>query len=214
MIEKVYWIKEHLGPYFSRAVDMAFMHVQEKVPQEMRDGEVDEEGWVKWKLLDSTIGEDEIRAVESEYAVEFPPLFKAFLMSYHYVSLQFDNVEVDGEYIGDCQFIEMPSLSSEDKLQSLEFLINAWEPLLSAGYVPFAECEDSQGPVCFDTMRRQEDGDCPVVWFLHDYLHELSEEASRNRDHLAPYVRPIFGSFKEMMTVLCSQESVMENTEE
>ncbi|WP_237712573.1 hypothetical protein [Paenibacillus elgii] len=45
MIEEISWTKKQLEPYFSRAVDIAFMHVQEKVPQEMRDGEVDEEGW-------------------------------------------------------------------------------------------------------------------------------------------------------------------------
>ncbi|WP_019420123.1 SMI1/KNR4 family protein [Paenibacillus sp. OSY-SE] len=203
-------IKDYLDSFLTNVDPLAFMSVEENVPDDMRAGEVDEEGWVNWKLIPSTITDEEIRELEAEFSISFPPLLKALLQTYHYIDLHFNNVKEEDGYKGDCRFIEMPAMSSEDRLSNYRFLLQSWEPLLAAGYVPFTECEDSQGPVCFDTLRMDEDGDCPVIWILHDYLHELGEDGSRVRANVLPYVNDIFASFREMIMTLCS----LRNTEE
>ncbi|MBJ8194251.1 SMI1/KNR4 family protein, partial [Bacillus cereus] len=71
---------------FAQMDEAFFMDVEENVPIEMRDGNVDEEGWIKWKPLPSQITEQEVREMEEKYHFELPPLLRSFIMSYHYVS--------------------------------------------------------------------------------------------------------------------------------
>ncbi|WII36497.1 hypothetical protein [Paenibacillus thiaminolyticus] len=99
-------------------------------------------------------------------------MMRALFHTYHYVDLHFNNIEDETGHRGDCQFIELPPMSSQDRLTRYRDIIQAWEPLLAAGYLPFSEAEDSQGPVCFDMTRIDDSGDYPVVWFLHDHLHD------------------------------------------
>ncbi|WP_336742135.1 SMI1/KNR4 family protein [Paenibacillus sp. y28] len=207
MEQQITLMKEKLDCLRARFADLQLMDVEENVPEDMRVGSVNEDGWVEWRFIDSTITEEEIQALERRFEVELPPLFRAFLRTYHFTELGFQNVELDGEYLGDCRFISMPSMSSGNRLEDLEYQIQCWEPLLAAGYIPFAECEDQQGPVCFDTLGRNSSGDCPVVWFLHDDLHDLGEEKCKTRENLLPYVNQLFDSFENMVTVLCSEPS-------
>lgn len=60
------------------------MDVEENVPIEMRDGNVDEEGWIKWKPLPSQITEQEIREMEEKYHFESAAPAKEF---YHVLPL-------------------------------------------------------------------------------------------------------------------------------
>lgn len=180
-------------------------HVDEAVPMDMRNGEVDEEGWVDWKIVDSTITMQEIEVIEQQYQITYPELYKQFLMAYHYVELQFRNIKEGDGYKGDCAFIEMPSLATTSKLNEVVNLIENWDPMLLAGYLPFAVGEDSQGPVCFDLRNPTEQGDYPVVWVLHDYLHHLDDikhDGEAIREFLLPYIREIFTSFEEMARLL------------
>lgn len=202
--EDITFIKKNLDRYFSKDNTYSFMHVEERVPKDMRDGEVDEDGWVKWKLIESKVSTEEITKIEDEFSIKLPTLFKAYLKTYHYIEINLKNIKVNGEYKGDCRYIEMPSLSTEDGLQDLYFNINSWKPLIHAGYIPFADCEDGQGPICFDTQRKNQNNDCPIVWFLHDHLHRLGEEKSKNRSNLLPYVNELFDSFRDLIVTLCS----------
>lgn len=180
-------------------------HVEERVPMDMRNGEVDEVGWIEWKIVDSTITMEEIKVIEQQYQIKFPELYKQFLMAYHYIELQFKNIKQGTSYKGDCAFIEMPSLGTMDGLKEVVSLIESWHPMLLAGYLPFAIGEDSQGPVCFDLHNPTEHGDYPVVWVLHDYLNDLDDtqhDGEAIRAFLSPYITGIFPSFEEMARLL------------
>ena len=56
----------------------------------------------------------------------------------------------------------------EKPLKPIRELMKGWQPLIAAGYIPFAEWGDGWGPMCFDSVKRSPDGDCPVVWMDHE----------------------------------------------
>lgn len=180
-------------------------HVEEMVPMDMRNGEVDEEGWTDWKIVNSTITMEEIEVIEQQYEIKYPELYKQFLRAYHYVELQFKNIKEGSSYKGDCAFIEMPRLLTGEGLSEVINLMENWHPMLLAGYLPFAVGEDGQGPICFDLLNPNEQGDYPVIWVLHDYLHQLDDTQQNGeaiRAFLHPYIREIFPSFEEMARLL------------
>ncbi|MGW9531114.1 SMI1/KNR4 family protein [Paenibacillus terrae] len=198
-------IRTSMKELFAHMDEAFFMDLVENVPFEMRDGNVDEEGWIKWKPLSSQITEQEVRELEETYHFELPPLLRSFIMSYHYVSLQFDNEFIPGVYWSDCAFIEFPRLPVGQGLKGFHDLIRKWSPLLSAGYIPFAIAEDDQGPVCLNAGNRDKDGDYPIVWFFHEDLQHLDKDELRIRGNLIPHVQGLFPSSVEMFNVMFKQ---------
>ncbi|TKH42886.1 SMI1/KNR4 family protein [Paenibacillus terrae] len=198
-------IRTSMKELFAHMDEAFFMDLVENVPFEMRDGNADEEGWIKWKPLPSQITEQEVRDLEETYHFELPPLLRSFIMSYHYVALQFDNEFIPGIYWSDCAFIEFPRLPVGQGLKGFHGLLREWSPLLSAGYIPFAIAEDDQGPVCLNAGSRHKDGDYPVVWFFHEDLKHLGEDELRIRDNLIPHVQGLFPSSVEMFNVMFKQ---------
>lgn len=198
-------IKESLAAYFNSVPDFLMRNVEVMVPMDMRNGQVDEEGWIDWKIVNSTITMEEIEVIEQQYAIKYPELYKQFLRAYHYIELQFKNIKEGSSYKGDCAFIEMPRLLTGEGLSEVISLIENWNPMLLAGYLPFAVGEDGQGPICFDLRNPNEQGDYPVVWVLHDYLHQVDDaqqDGEAVRAFLQPYIREIFPSFEEMARLL------------
>ncbi|AZH28861.1 MULTISPECIES: SMI1/KNR4 family protein [Paenibacillus] len=198
-------IRTSMKELFAQMNEAFFMDVEENVPFEMRDGNVDEEGWIKWKPIPSQITEQEVRDMEEKYHFELPPLLRNFIMSYHYVSLQFDNESIPGVYWSDCTFVEFPRLPIGHGLKAFYDLIDQWSPLLSAGYIPFAIAEDNQGPVCLNAGSRHKDGDYPIVWFFHEDLRHLDEDELRIRSNLLPHVQGLFPSTVELFNVMFKQ---------
>nr|WP_245251081.1 SMI1/KNR4 family protein [Paenibacillus turicensis] len=148
---------------------------------------------------------EEIEVIEQQYEIKYPELYKQFLRAYHYVELQFKNIKEGSSYKGDCAFIEMPRLLTGEGLSEVINLMENWHPMLLAGYLPFAVGEDGQGPICFDLLNPNEQGDYPVIWVLHDYLHQLDDTQQNGeaiRAFLHPYIREIFPSFEEMARLL------------
>ncbi|MGG1617924.1 SMI1/KNR4 family protein [Paenibacillus sp. NRS-1782] len=195
-------IRTSMKELFAHMDEAFLMDLVERVPFEMRDGESDKEGWIKWKPLPSQITEQEVRELEKTYDFELPPLLRSFIMSYHYVSLQFDNECIPGVYWSDCGFVEFPRMPVGQGLKGFYELIDQWSPLLSAGYIPFAVAEENEGPVCLNAGSRQKDGDYPIVWFYHQDLQHLDEEELRIRDNLIPHVQGLFSSSVEMFNVM------------
>ncbi len=163
------------------------------VPLDMQAGPVNRDGWVAWKVIPSTLSEAEVGALETEFGVQFPPLFKAYLLVRHHLFDQVKSRRYD-------QQIFMPAVPSRRRLGWLREEMRAWQPLVAAGYIPFAEWGDCWGPMCFDTERRGDDGDCPIVWMDHERLIPLGAERCRVRAELLPLVQPLYGSFREMLT--------------
>lgn len=162
------------------------------VPPVMQVGEVDPDGWVDWRVLPSTLRESEVTALEQEFAVQLPPIFRAYLLARFQL---FDQVHSERYK----RLILMTDTPAGRPLKPLRELLHAWRPLIDGGFVPFAQWGDGWGPMCFDSLKRANDGDCPVVWMDHEALIPLGAERCRHRDVVLPLVQSLYGSCREFL---------------
>lgn len=185
------------------------LDAEREVPEELRDEDDDE--WKFWKPVLSTITEEEITALESRLKAAFPPGFRALLQAYHLVSWTSAGMsDGAGGFVGGCMSFTLPALTTTSRLTELErHAAEDWGPLIAAGYLPFAIGEDGQGPICFDVHQRDDDGDCPVIWILHDDLFELGAEGTGVREKVEPHVRQIADSFEDVKAILLGGEEVL-----
>ncbi|MGN6547821.1 MAG: hypothetical protein ACTHK7_22425, partial [Aureliella sp.] len=123
------------------------------VPAEMQVGEVNAGGWVEWSVMPSTLKVTDVHALENEFGVQFPPVFQAYLLARFHLFNQARSRRYD-------QQILMTDTPAGKPLGPLGDLMNAWRPLIDAGFVPFAQWGDGWGPMCFDTVQRRADGEC------------------------------------------------------
>lgn len=140
-------IKRFVNVFVERCTDVAVA-----VPDAMRNGPTDGEGWTPWKPVNSPIVDDDILAFESEIGVSFPPLFRAYLMHKCLLMTEFAVV--------------LPETPSDDPLGRLRQYLTLWqtEPFFrNHKLLPFAYDAEGAGPVCFDIAHRRDDGDYPVV---------------------------------------------------
>ena len=201
LLQERAYIEQCLDNYFNTPHQDILMSLPAKtkdedygVPVDMQDGAVDEEGWVRWRMLASTVTEDEIRDLEKSCGlpVPVPPLYRAYLSTRYVMNvyLRFDDF-----------VLGLPDLSSDRPLRRLQDLWVAWKPLIAEGYIPLATYEDDAGPVCWDIRKPDGDHDYAVVWFDHELLvhHELP-----SREQLEGWAVPLFPSFRDMLSPLAS----------
>jgi hypothetical protein len=162
------------------------------VPPEMQVGEVNADGWVEWRVLPSTLKEADVGALESEFGVQFPPVFRAYLLARFQLFDQVRSRRYD-------QQVFMTDTPAGKPLKPLRELMKAWRPLIDAGFVPFAQWGDGWGPMCFDAVQRRADGECPVVWMDHEALVPLGPDICRHREAVAPLVQPLYDSCRDFL---------------
>jgi hypothetical protein len=176
------------------------------VPPQMQVGEIDADGWVEWRVLPSTLSETEVAAIEAEFGVQFPPLFRAYLRARFHLFDQVKSLRYD-------QQVFMTDTPAGEPLKPLRELLSSWRPLTHAGYIPFAEWGDGWGPMCFDAARRDTDGDCPVVWMDHEALVPLGSERCRQREFVAPLAQPLYGSCREFLVDVFGHSQAKRDTD-
>lgn len=154
------------------------------VPEEMRAGPVDGDGWCKWKLAPSTVTAQDLDRLESEIGCALPSLLRTFLSTcFHY----FEDEEL-GRQTPDAPF------SNFD---------NAWNPVLvRAGYLPFLWDPDGYFIRCIDLANMPDEDRCPVVQIDHEVLFDLDGDAGR--ETLAPLIEPVAASFQAFLAEIFS----------
>ena len=162
------------------------------VPPEMQVGEVNAEGEVEWRVLPSTLPEADVTALEAEFGVEFPLVFRAYLVSRFHLFDQVRSRRHD-------QQILMSDTPAGKPLWPLRKLMTAWRPLIDAGFIPFAQWGDGWGPMCFDSSQRRNDNECRIVWMDHEALVPLGAEICRRREAVLPLVQPLYDSCREFL---------------
>ena len=163
------------------------------VPSAMWDGPVDEDGWVRWKVLPSDASPAEVIALEDRFGVRFPPVWMAYLTARCHL---FDPLlsPRHGRVAG------VPPAPVGRALVASARLLETHDPLHRAGYVPIAGWGDGWGPVCFDATRVRDDGEAPVVWLDHEALAEVSRSGRlAERAAVEPLAQPLYGSVREML---------------
>lgn len=165
-------IKRFVDVFAKRCTDIAVV-----VPNVMRAGPTDQEGWTPWKPVDSPIGNVEVLALESEFGAKFPPLFRAYLM---YKCLLMTDFAVI-----------LPETPFDNPLGKMRSYLDLWnsEPFLrNHRLVPFAFDANDAGPVCFDIKSPRMNGDYQIVLVDHGRMRDRSYEGE-----------VIAGSFSELL---------------
>ena len=129
------------------------------VPEEMRvDGEpAPSRGYVAWKLIRSTVTDDDLDGLERAYGIRYPPIYRAFLKSYHFYDLAEFGV----------RFFRHILHRWEQDLRNV-YDMEIHRSLLAQGLIPIgSEAFMDAGTVCFDTRQTQPNGDCPVIYWDH-----------------------------------------------
>jgi hypothetical protein len=153
-----------------------------QLPDAMCDDSIaPSDDWVGWKAIPSTATDGNLNELERETGLPFPPLYRDFLKYRHFVDLTEAGVRFERHLPNDWVKI----------LRGAYF--HSWprERILDVGLLPFgSESQMDAGPVCFDTRHRNEDGDCPVVFWDHEWVGDEKE------------VRPLFSSSAKMFGCL------------
>jgi hypothetical protein len=120
--------------------------------------------------------------------VRFPSLFRAYYSTYFHLYTQLGNGRL---------LLLMPAAPSDAPLNELVREIEAWEPLISVGLVPFGAYQDGWGPICFDVENQSPDGEYPVVWLDHEMLPTPGTDEFR-RETIRPMAKPLYRSFRAL----------------
>ena len=164
------------------------------VPPDMQIGEVDEEGWVAWRVMASRVTEADLDAWEDHIGVSLPMWFRAYLGARAHI---YDQLHAMSHKK---QLIFMPATPTHDPLSEIRGLVEAWRPLLEAGYLPVAQWGDGWGPMCLDLRAgRPDEDDFPIVWFDHEILGPLGPDTCRDRDAIAGHGEPLYASYRDFI---------------
>jgi hypothetical protein len=138
-----------------------------KLPEPMQDLSIPpSDDWVGWRPIPSTVTDADLDALEGETGLAFPPLYRDFLQYRHFVDLTETGVRFERHLCSDWR----------ETLRKAYFRSWPRERVLSVGLLPFGdEAFMDAGPVCFDTRRRAADGDCPVVFWDHEWVGTKKE---------------------------------------
>jgi len=153
-----------------------------KLPEAMRDPSIPpSRDWQGWKPIPSTVTDADLDALEQEIRLQFPPIYRDFLKYLHFVDLTETGVRFERHTITDWR----------EALRAGYFKGWPRERILDVGLIPFgAETYMDAGPACFDTRRRDDDLDCPVVFWDHEWVGTKKE------------VQPLFSSCSRMFECL------------
>lgn len=155
-------------------IDM--MRVPADVPIEMRDNSIEpNDDWIGWKIIPSTVTNQHLNDLEERLGLVYPPIYRQFLQSYHFYELWY------------LRFQEHLIHSWQDDLIQL---YEGCSNLIEHGLIPFGTEPTTDGIACFDTTARLKNGDCPVVFWDHEWIGTEQE------------INPLFSSGEAMFRCL------------
>jgi len=122
-----------------------------------------EKEWKKWKMIPSSVREEQIGELEREIGAKLPLSLKAFLTVYHHY---FENP------------IGRNSLSNP-----FEGILNAWNPVLvRCGYLPFAWDKDGYFIRCIRLEEMPDEEKCGIYQIDHEILFDFDEETVTQKE--------------------------------
>lgn len=150
------------------------------VPDVMRDDSVPQTSdWMTWKPIPSTVTDAELDDLERYAGLPFPPLYRDLLKYVHFFDLTERGVRFQRH------------LPGEWDTSLRKIYLHCRDRIMDVGLLPFGdETPMDAGPVCFDTTRFNESGDCPSVFWDHEWVGTDKE------------VNPLFSSTQKMFECL------------
>ena len=123
------------------------------------DADPDEE-WKAWKLIPSTVTDQDIEKLETDIGAKLPRCLRAFLTVYHHY--------FDGP-------VGVNPISAP-----FEAVRNAWNPLLvKHGYLPFTWDADGYYIRCMDLANMPDEARCGICQIDHEILFSLHEDTAQ-----------------------------------
>lgn len=127
--------------------------VAEGVPESMRAGEVDEDGWVAWEPVPSEVTHEALQELEEEVGVRLAPFHRALLLDRHFAELHCGVLYFEPHRAGTwradlLRYLRMAGVPDEPRLVPIGF-----DALADAGtiYVDLRRSDDGDGPIlCHD----------------------------------------------------------------
>lgn len=172
--------EEFINAYWSPGVSNVYTKY---TPREMMlypEKGADKEGWFKWKPIKGTLSFDDYRKLEKSFGFKYPKNFIEWHKEYLFMD-------------GDCSFVRLPSSNPNQPLKELIDNLD-WpipEVLIPQGLIPFADDGNDTGPWVFDTREAEDEFDCPIRIYDHEYGGDLDGLSS-----------VAFSSFRKMMECL------------
>ena len=126
------------------------------------DTDPDEE-WKVWKLIPSTVTDQDIEKLETDIGAKLPRCLRAFLTVYHHY--------FDGP-------VGVNPISAP-----FEAVRNAWNPLLvKHGYLPFTWNADGYYIRCMDLANMPDEARCGICQIDHEILFSLDEDTAQRAE--------------------------------
>src|SRR3954465_6326514 len=131
------------------------------VPKAMQHGDVESDGYVRWRMLPGSLGAEALKPIEARTG-PLPSAFKEWMTARHHLFHQIRTTR---------HLVTLPATPVHAPTRDLEQTIEAWGALVDAGWLPIGDYGGGAGPLCLDLRARRENGDAPVVWFDHEDLY-------------------------------------------
>ena len=126
------------------------------------DADPDEE-WKVWKLIPSTVTDQDIEKLETDIGAKLPRCLRAFLTVYHHY--------FDGP-------VGVNPISAP-----FEAVRNAWNPLLvKHGYLPFTWDDDGYYIRCMDLANMPDEERCGICQIDHEVLFSMDEDTAQKEE--------------------------------
>ena len=185
-------MKNNENQFIKKCFDELQVHHPEKflineydhIPDDM----ISEDG-KRWKLIESTVSEEDINEIENKFSIKLPNIYREYLTSYCHM---FDDLEgVLDNFCGECDkevVMHILPEPSDNPLSKFEELLNDLSGLVEFGYIPIGDFF-GWGPLCFDMFN-----DYKLVWLDHDEYYDCE-----SREELEDLREVLFEDFKEFM---------------
>jgi hypothetical protein len=163
--------------WFELAIADAMLTLPGDHPEEMRDPSLDEDDWLGWKPIPSTVTDDQLAKLDKLAGGPLPELYRAMLKHRHFLELNVPGVRMvrhapdDLGELRDEQTIDLYTKDSEQLL-----------PAHKTGVFIIGDDDNDGGPVCL-AIDEAAGGEYPVVFVEH-------ENGERTR---------MFSSFQKML---------------
>lgn len=172
------YIKNAFEAYYARynqVTEEGFCRwMRPDVPDVMKVADIDEE-WSRWKLVPSTVSQEDVAALEEEFGLNFPEWYKAFISTYHHY---FDVIPEQG--------IDEPF----DRIRDM------YNPLLcKLGYLPFSWDTEYGKIRCIDLQESPDEEKFGIYEIDHEILFEMDEE-NTERNELKDSLIFLYPNFK------------------
>ena len=117
-----------------------------------------QEEWKKWKLVPSTITEEDMEQLEKAIGVKLPQCLRALMTVYHHCF----------HYPVGCNLVSNP----------FEDFLGVWNPLLvEYGYLPFAWDEEGYYIRCIHLKNMPDEEQCGIYRIDHELLFSIEDGA-------------------------------------